>query len=196
MGKEESVGSDKAELKKMLKIALQQPVNMAFALGGDGKAIIQMHKIKQPRALEKGLKEADGTKNHRFGTVIIDPDSPKVAKFVVNKPVGGFARKLVIALKGTGFKKIQIVTEDGGAVEEAENEEDEEEEEEGGRPGPRLRADDDDDEAATSRHAERDDAPAAAASPDDDLPANGAAPDMPASDTPACPRPAHPMPRV
>ena len=96
----------------------------------------------------------------------------------------------MIALKGTGFKKIQIVTEDGGAVEEAENEEDEEEEQDNGRPGPRLRADDDDDEAATSRHAERDDDTAATASPDEDAPANGATPDMPASDTPASGMPA------
>lgn len=155
----ESVGSDKAEMKKLLKVAKAQPIHMAFGTGADGKVVIQMHKLKPPRTLEKGLKDAvEGGKNYRFGTVMVDPDAPKVAKFVVNKASGGIARKLVIALKGTGFKKIQIVTESGEALEEAESEDDEDEDEDDADDAdeeldvrPSYRRADDDDEAATLR---------------------------------------------
>lgn len=138
----DSVGSDKAELKKWLKRAADGPIHMAFALGGDGRAVVMLDKLKQPRALDKALKEGlDGAKNHRFGTVEIDPDEPKVVRFIVNKAVGGFARKLAIALKGTGFKKVMILTDDGEAVEEAEGEEDEEEDD---APSARASRDDED----------------------------------------------------
>ena len=150
MAKDETVGSDKAELKKLIKMAKDKPVHMAFAMGPDGKAVVQLHKLKPPRTLEKDLKEGlQGSKNHRFGTIMLDPEDDKRVKFVVNKAVGGFARKLVIALKGTGYKKIQIVTENGEALEEAEG--DEEDEEEGGDSGGKHHAAGDDDEPATSR---------------------------------------------
>ncbi len=139
MAKEpESVGSDRAELKKLLKISKDRPVHMAFAMGADGKVVLQMHKLKPPRTLERDLKAGlEGGKNHRFGTVMVDPEFPKVAKFVVNKAVGGMARKIIVALKGTGFRKIQIVTETGESVEEAEgDDEDEEEEEHEGNEDP------------------------------------------------------------
>ena len=138
----DSVGSDKAELKKWLKRAADGPIHMAFAQGGDGRAVVKLDKLKQPRALDKALKEGlDGAKNHRYGTVEIDPDEPKVVRFIVNKAVGGFARKLAIALKGTGFKKVMILTDDGEAVEEAEGEEDEEEDD---APAARASRDDED----------------------------------------------------
>ena len=114
----QSAGMEKAELKRVLRFALEEPVQVAFALGGDGKAIVQMDKRKPGRALEKALKdEAPDSKNHRWGTAVVDPDDPKLVKFVVNKAGGGMARKLVVALKGTGFSKVQIVLEDGSAVE-------------------------------------------------------------------------------
>jgi hypothetical protein len=148
----ESVGSDRVELKKLIKLSMDKPVSMAFATDANGKAVIQMHKIKPPRTLERDLKSGiEGGKNHRFGQVMVDPEFPKQVKFVVNKACGGMARKLVIALKGTGFKKIQIVTEAGEALEEAENEEDEEEDEEEERSRPAVRQPDD--EPATSRTA-------------------------------------------
>ena len=122
----DGVGSDRAELKKLIKLSADKPVHMAFAMGADGKAVIQLDKLKPPRTLEKALKEGlEGGKNHRFGTVSVDPVDPEVVQFIINKAVGGFGRKLVVALKGTGFKKVRIVTEDGEAVEEAEGEEDE-----------------------------------------------------------------------
>ena len=169
MAKEtEGVGSDKSEMKTLLKLAKRKPIHMAFALDSDGKAVVQMHKMKPPRALEKGLKEGvQGGKNHRFGTIMVDPEFPKVAKFVVNKAVGGIARKLVIALKGTGFSKIQIVTEQGEALEDAEgeDEEQEEDEDEGGNtedegedePHRRPQIHLGNDEETTSRRAQPDD---------------------------------------
>ena len=114
---------DRGELRKLLKFALREPVHVAFALGGDGKAVLQMDKRKQPRALEKALKEDADTKNHRFGTVVVNPEFPTLARFIVNKPSSGMARKLVIALKGTGFRYVEIGLEDGSAVESAQGEE-------------------------------------------------------------------------
>src|SRR4051794_16129395 len=120
-----NAGSDRAELKKLLVLARKQPVHMALALGGDGKAIVKLDKLKNPRTLVKDLREEGGSKNHRFGTVMIDPDNPKLARFIVNKEIGGFARRLVVALKGTGFTKVMIVSEDGTALEDAAGEDDE-----------------------------------------------------------------------
>ena len=120
----ESVGSDKGELKRMIKRASSgDPVHMAFAMGKDGKAVIKVDKMKQPKALEKLLKDGmPDAKNLRFGTIEIDPDDEKVVRFVVNKAVGGAAGKLAVALKGTGYSKIQIVLDDGSSVEEAQGE--------------------------------------------------------------------------
>ena len=117
-GSGEPAGMDKAALRPMLKFARQEPVHMAFALGGDGKAILQMDKRKQPRALEKTLKEAaSDSRNHRFGTMKVPEDDPKLARFTVNKPTTGMSRKLIVVLKGSGLNKVEIVLEDGSAVE-------------------------------------------------------------------------------
>lgn len=118
-------GMDRAELKKALIIAKRQPMHCAFALGGDGKAVIIIDKIKKGPGLDRDLKtKAPETKNHRFGTVEIDEDNPRLARFIINKSGGGgMARKLVIALKGTGFSKVHIQLEDG-TVDEVEEDED------------------------------------------------------------------------
>jgi len=61
-----------------------------LVIGGDGKAIIQIEKMKQPRTIERTLKtDAPDSKNHRFGTVYVDPEEPKLAQFIVNKASGG-----------------------------------------------------------------------------------------------------------
>ena len=173
----DSVGSDKAELKKWLKRASDGPIHMAFALGGDGRAVVKLDKLKQPRALDKVLKEGlDGAKNHRFGTVEIDPEEPMVVRFIVNKAVGGFARKLAVALKGTGFKKVQILTEDGEAVEEAEGEDEEEDEAEDESKDNDARPAGDDEET-TARQAR----------PDQDEPAVAPDGQMGDADDPAAP---------
>jgi len=120
-------GLDKAELKKFLKMSRKRgPMNMALAIGGDGKAIIQIEKMKQPRTIERTLKtDAPDSKNHRFGTVYVDPEEPKLAQFIVNKASGGMARKLIVQLKGTGFTKVKLLTEDGAVCEEDEGEDEE-----------------------------------------------------------------------
>ena len=117
-------GMEPAELKRLLRLASSAPIHAAFAIGGDGRPIIMLDKRKPPRVLEKELKESDpDAKSHRYGTVSVDPDDPKLACFVVNKAASGMAGRLVKALKGTGFSKIRIVLEDGTEVEAHEDEE-------------------------------------------------------------------------
>ncbi len=112
---------EKAELKRLLRFAKDEPVNVALAIGEDGKAVLRMDKRKPPRTLERGLKEEEpGSKSHRFGTAIVDADSPKLVRFVVNKAGPGLARKLVVALKGTGYTTVRIELEDGTALEAEE----------------------------------------------------------------------------
>lgn len=128
-------GMGKAEIKKHLMIARRatDPIHVAFALDAEGKAIVSMDKRKPPRAIEKALKEqAANSRNHRFGTLTILPDAPKVARIVVNKPASGMARKLILALKGTGIRQIELLLDDGTPFESADSEEDEEEEEDAG----------------------------------------------------------------
>ena len=116
-----AAGMGRADLKRMLKFASEEPVRVAFALGGDGKAILVMDRRKPARTLEKELKEAaPDSRNHRFGTAAVDEAQPTLVTFMVNKQAGGVARKLVVALKGTGFSKVEVGTEDGGPPERAE----------------------------------------------------------------------------
>jgi hypothetical protein len=62
--------------------------------------------------------------NARFGTAEVDPDDdPTLVKFRLNKPVTSMARRLVKTLKGSGFRKVQILLEDGSPVESADDEE-------------------------------------------------------------------------
>ena len=116
----QAVGSDKAELKKWLNRAATNPVHMAFIFGKDGKAVVKLDGMKPGRALEKSLQDGmPDAKNGRFGTVQIDSTDPDTVKFIVNKAVSGAARKLTMALKGSGFAKVEIVLEDGTSVETA-----------------------------------------------------------------------------
>src|SRR3954462_668475 len=121
-----SAGMDKAELKRHLRLATEGAIPVAFALDATGKnAVLQMHRSKNPKALEKQLKdEAPDSKNHRWGTASVDPDDPKLVRFTINKAGGGIARKLVIALKGTGFNKVKLQLEDGTELEAGADEED------------------------------------------------------------------------
>src|SRR4051794_34921464 len=108
------VGMEKTELRAHVKFARRAPMHIAFALGGDGKAIVMMDRRKQPRAIVKELKEqAAEARNHRFGEMMFDPDDPKLVRIIVDKAASGMARKLVVAFKGTGVKQIQLMTEDG-----------------------------------------------------------------------------------
>ncbi len=174
---------DRAELKKHIHFARDGAVQVAFAIGRDGEAVLQMHRRKPGRALEKELKEGSpDSKNHRWGTLQMDRDDPKLARFVVNKAVSGMSRKLSKALKGTGCSKVQVVLEDGTEVDVHEDEDGEVEvdvkpaggrayeepgEGRGGRPPPgsKLPAADEDDEEPDERTA------AQQSDPDEDGPA-------------------------
>ena len=119
----------KAEMKVLLARSKSEPVNCAVAQGDEPAiALLLMNKIKQPLALEKSLKtDFPTSKNHRHGTVAVDvDDNPKLAKFYLNKPGAGLARRLVKTLKGTGFSKVRIMLEDGTEVENHEEEDEEE----------------------------------------------------------------------
>lgn len=187
------VGMDRGDLKRMLRLARRESVHAAFALGGDGKPIIILDKRKQPRALEKSIKDgAPDARNTRFGSVLIDPDDPKLARFVINKAASGMARKLIVALKGTGFNKVQIVLEDGSAIEAAEGEAEPDDDDEDG-DGPdwdRELAPPDGDDAQAPEREGTPDVPEDVISPDqqatqpdtmasDDAPAPAAAPATP-----------------
>lgn len=100
-------GMQKPELKTHVRLARRAPVHIAFALGGDGKAIILMDRHKQPRAVLKELKQqAADSRSHRCGAMTLDEENPKLARIVVDKPAPGLARKLIKALSGTGVKQI------------------------------------------------------------------------------------------
>ncbi len=125
----ESIGDDKGDLKRLLKIAIKEPVHMAFAIDGNQSAI-KLDKVKNPKALMKLLQDGmPSAKIVRFGTAIVDAEEPKKVTFQINKLAGGgTAKKLAKALKGTGFSKVTLMTEDG-EVEEAQEEEEEPQEE-------------------------------------------------------------------
>src|SRR5258708_5605388 len=136
---QESAGMDKAELKKTLILAKRMPMHVALALDGAGAAIVVLDKIKKGETIVRELKsKAKDSKSHRFGMCVIDEENPKRAIFTVNKAAGGgMARKLIKALKGTGFSKVIVKLEDG-TIDEPE--EDEDEEEEGGGDGLGMRS--------------------------------------------------------
>src|SRR3954447_19283294 len=114
-----STGMERADMKALLnKARPDKPVSFAFGLGKDPNlAMLKMDKLKNPKAVDKMLGDqfAD-VKTSRWGTVSFD-ETDQTLKFLVNKPIGGVARKLVKTLKGTGFSKVQIVLEDGSIVE-------------------------------------------------------------------------------
>jgi hypothetical protein len=128
MAKEVDTGMDKQEMKKLLMKSKKEPVNFSFGMGADASfALLMLDRIKAPKACEKELtKKFSDAKNTRFGAAEVDTEEdPKKVKFIVNKPISGFGRKLVKTLKGTGFTKVQIVLEDGTSVEDYSEEESE-----------------------------------------------------------------------
>src|SRR5258708_38489109 len=123
-GANESAGMDKVELKKAMIIAKRQPMHVAIAQSADGKAVIVLDKITKGPGLGRDLKaKSPDTKNHRWGMLEIDEQNRKLAVFTINKAAGGgMARKLIIALKGTGFSKVRLRLGDGTDLESEEGE--------------------------------------------------------------------------
>src|SRR5206468_328593 len=59
-----------------------------------------------------------------------------IARIMINKPAPGMARKLVIALKGTGVKQIELMLEDGTTLDSATGEDEEDAAAEAPAPQP------------------------------------------------------------
>ena len=137
-----NTGMSKAEMKKLLLRSKEEPVHCAVGIGDNAAfGLLMLHKLKQGRMVEAMLKEeCPDAKNTRFGTAFVDiEDDPKLVKFTLNRAVSGIAKRLVKTLKKTGFTKVQILTEDGSAMESFE-EEDEEAESTPAAPGTRTTA--------------------------------------------------------
>jgi hypothetical protein len=152
-GADDNPGMGKDELKKSLKLAKRRHMHVALALGGDGKPIIMMDKMKKGQPLYGELhKKAKDAKAPKWGEVEIDKQDPKRAIFILNKGGGGLARKLIVALKGTGYNKVTIKLEDGTVDEDEAGEDD----------GIAMDGDDDqDDDDDTDQQGVSADAPAA-----------------------------------
>ena len=117
------IGMDKIEIRQLVRIAGGQKLRAAIALAADGRAIILLDRHKQPRVLEREIKEqAPGSRLHRFGFFMADADDAKLARFTLNRAAPGMARRLVKALKGTGMRRVEIGLEDGSEAEAAEDE--------------------------------------------------------------------------
>lgn len=97
---------DIAEEKKLLIISKRRFVYCAIASGyGDtrGFALFRLHRTKKPRQLaDELLKDFGEARNIRFGIASIEG---KTVKLELNKPAPGLDKKLVRALKGTGFTR-------------------------------------------------------------------------------------------
>ena len=119
-------GMDRAEMKRFLIKSKQEPVYCALGVGDDkSMALLLLSPHRSAKALQGDLqKQFPSAFNTRFGTAVVDTeDDPTLVKFMLNKPVTSMARRLVKTLKGTGFRKVQILLEDGSPVEGAAEEE-------------------------------------------------------------------------
>ncbi len=127
MAAETQTGMDRAEMKRLLIKSKQEPVNCAIGVGDDKSvALLMLARNRSSKSLQGDLqKEFPSAFNTRFGTAVVDTDDdPTLVKFMLNKAVTSMARRLVKTLKGTGFRKVQILLEDGSPVEVAADEDD------------------------------------------------------------------------
>ena len=115
-------------MKRLFRLAREQPVFAALALDKNGAAQLLVDKRKPDTALERQMRtDVPGGTLNRHGTVSIDPDDSKLAVFTVNKEAPGMARRLIKALKGTGIARVRFRLDDGTICESAEGEPDPEE---------------------------------------------------------------------
>lgn len=130
-----------AELKPLLHVARQKPVNCAVAMSKDKVGLIVLHRRTKPKKLLAELKaqaKAGGitldTTSLRFGHVSVDGASDSgMATFTVNKPAPGpMKRALLEQVRPAGLQRCEIVVDEG-----LENETDEDGASEGtSRTGP------------------------------------------------------------
>jgi hypothetical protein len=128
MAKSET-GMEKSEMKVLLRLAEDGPLSFAFGTGKDmGVALLMIDKRKSPRQVETELSKAmPEVKNTRFGQVSVSADEDNLVKFYVNKAVTGMAKRMVKTLKGTSYKNVQILLEDGTVTEAAAGTDDDDE---------------------------------------------------------------------
>ena len=113
-------------LKRLLVKSKEQPVQCAMAMSSDPQlALLMVDKIRKPKALEHDLvKENPDARSPRFGMAVVDTErDAKLVQFHINKAAPGIARRLLKTLKGTGFVRVEIITELDGVVEAAGEEE-------------------------------------------------------------------------
>lgn len=125
MAAEVQTGMDKSLMKQLLAKSKKEPVSCAMAQGKDGAtALLLLDKAKSPQAVLKELqKQFPDAKHGLFGMAAVDPDTdPTLVKFQVNKAASGMAKRLMKTLKGTGYNKVELVLEDGSAVESGSDE--------------------------------------------------------------------------
>lgn len=123
-----NTGMSKGDMKKLLVHSKEEPVGCAIGTGDNAAyGLMLLSKMRSGVALEKTLKsEFSDAKNTRFGSAFVDvDDNPKLVKLRINRAVSGVAKKLVKTLKGTGFNKVVIVTDDGVACDSHEEDDDE-----------------------------------------------------------------------
>lgn len=120
-----NTGMSKGEMRKLLLRSKEEPVSCAVGVGGD-IGLLMLHKTRGPKVLEKALKdEFSDVKSLRFGTAFVDVETnPKLVKLQLNRAAPGIGRKLIKTLKGTGFTKVQIVSDDGESESYEEADED------------------------------------------------------------------------
>ncbi len=118
-----NTGMSKGEMKKLLNLSKEEPVGCAIGTGSDnGYGLLILNKMRSGQALEKQMKtEFPDAKNTRFGKAFVDvDDNAKQVKLTLNRSTSGIAKRLIKTLKGTGFNKVILVTEDGEVCESHE----------------------------------------------------------------------------
>ncbi len=111
-----NTGMDKGDMRRILNASKNDPVGCAVGIGDNAAlGLLMLHKTRRGKAVEKLLKdEFPDAKSVRFGTAFVDTDdNPKLVQLSLNRAAPGIARKLVKTLKGTGFTKVRIASEDG-----------------------------------------------------------------------------------
>jgi hypothetical protein len=121
-----NTGMEQGEMRRLLQHSKQEPVSCAIGVGEDKRvALLVLDKIRSATSLQNDLKKQfPNAFNYRCGTAVVDTETdPTLVKFMLTKAVTSMAQRLVKTLKGTGFRKVQILLEDGSPVEESAIEE-------------------------------------------------------------------------
>jgi hypothetical protein len=89
----------------------ENPANCAVAKFGDGSVRFVVDRRKQGKALARGLA-AEGSARYFYGTAYYDA-FPGTLFLTLDRAPGWLAGKLRLALRGSGFGKVEISRADG-----------------------------------------------------------------------------------